>query len=116
MDGLSVSFSTGSRRESRCTIHDRGRQVDLSGVKTLIRIKTQRKVLHSGGSLNFDAAGHLYASSGTAITFAFDGFSPSDEQEGRSLRPSKGSANMNDLRGKILRVTPLADGSVAILK
>ncbi len=100
---------------SRFTIVDD--KLDLSSVKTLIRIKTQRKeCCHSGGSLNFDAAGHLYASVGDNTNpFASDGFSPSDEQEGRSpWDAQKSSANMNDLRGKILRVTPLADGSVAI--
>ena len=84
----------------------------------MIRIKTQRKkCCHSGGSLNFDAAGHLYASVGDNTTnpFASDGFSPSDEQEGRSpWDAQKSSANMNDLRGEDPEVTPLADGSVAI--
>jgi cytochrome c len=100
---------------SRFTIKDD--QLDLSSQKTLIRIKTQRKeCCHSGGSLNFDAAGNLYASVGDNTNpFASDGFSPSDEQEDRSpWDAQKSSANMNDLRGKILRVRPLADGTVEI--
>jgi cytochrome c len=100
---------------SRFTI-DEGK-LDLSSVKTLIRIKTQRKeCCHSGGSLNFDSEGNLYASVGDNTNpFASDGFSPSDEQAGRSpWDAQKSSANMNDLRGKILRVRPMDDGTVEI--
>ena len=100
---------------SRFTLKDD--KLDLSTIKTLIRIKTQRlQCCHSGGSLNFDAAGNLYASVGDNTNpFESDGFSPSDERDERfPWDAQKSSANMNDLRGKILRVRPLADGSIEI--
>lgn len=100
---------------SRFTLKDG--QLDLGSIKTLIRIKTQRlQCCHSGGSLNFDADGNLYASTGDNTNpFESDGFSPSDEREDRfPWDAQKSSANMNDLRGKILRVHPLPDGTAEI--
>ncbi|MGV3774257.1 MAG: PQQ-dependent sugar dehydrogenase [Verrucomicrobiales bacterium] len=92
-------------------------KLDLASEKIIIRIATQRQeCCHSGGSLNFDSKGNLYASVGDNTNpFASDGFSPIDRQDGRSpWSAEKSSASPNDLRGKILRVHPEADGSVTI--
>ena len=100
---------------SRFTIKDG--HLDLASIKTLIRIKTQRlQCCHSGGSLNFDGDGNLYASVGDNTNpFESDGFSPSDERAERfPWDAQKSSSNMNDLRGKILRVHPLANGTIEI--
>ena len=100
---------------SRFTLKDG--KLDLSSEKELIRIKTQRdECCHSGGSLTFDSKGNLYASVGDNTNpFASDGFAPIDEQNGRfAWDAQKSSGNANDLRGKILRVTPQSDGSVTI--
>ena len=100
---------------SRFTLKDG--KLDLSSEKELIRIKTQRdECCHSGGSLAFDNVGNLYASVGDNTSpFASDGFSPIDERPGRfPWDAQKSSGNANDLRGKILRVTPQPDGSVTI--
>jgi cytochrome c len=107
----------GENRVSRFTLKEG--TLDLSSEKILIRINTQREeCCHSGGSLNFDAAGNLYASVGDNTNpFGSDGYAPIDEQPGRSpWDAQKSSANANDLRGKILRVHPEADGSVTIPK
>ncbi|HVK57981.1 MAG TPA: PQQ-dependent sugar dehydrogenase, partial [Candidatus Kapabacteria bacterium] len=94
----------GENRVSRFTLKDG--KLDLTSEKILIRINTQREeCCHSGGSLNFDAAGNLYASVGDNTNpFASDGYAPIDEQPDRSpWDAQKSSANANDLRGKILR-------------
>jgi cytochrome c len=107
----------GENRISRFTLKDG--KLDLTSEKVQIRIATQREeCCHSGGSLNFDAAGNLYASAGDNTNpFASDGYAPTDEQPGRSpWDAQKSSANPNDLRGKILRVHPEPDGSVTIPK
>ncbi|MDH5604823.1 MAG: PKD domain-containing protein, partial [Cyclobacteriaceae bacterium] len=47
--------------------------------------------------------------------FGIDGFNPIDERPGRSpWDAQKSSANANDLRGKILRIRPLPDGTYEI--
>ena len=100
---------------SRFTLKDG--KIDLNSEKELIRIKTQRdECCHSGGSLTFDSKGNLYASVGDNTNpFASDGFAPIDEQHGRfAWDAQKSSANANDLRGKILRITPQPDGSIKI--
>lgn len=105
----------GENRVSRFTL--KSGQLDLASEKIQIRIVTQREeCCHSGGSLNFDGQGNLFASVGDNTNpFASDGYAPIDEQPGRSpWDAQKSSANANDLRGKILRVHPEPDGSVTI--
>ncbi len=100
---------------SRFTL--KGGAIDMASEKEMIRIKTQRdECCHSGGSLAFDGKGNLYASVGDNTNpFASDGYAPIDEQPGRfAWDAQKSSANPNDLRGKILRVTPQPDGSIKI--
>jgi cytochrome c len=91
-------------------------QVDLASEKVLLEFPATHDCCHSGGSLEFDAAGNLYLSTGDNTNpFESDGFSPSDERPGRAVYDAqKSSANTNDLRGKILRITPEADGTYSI--
>jgi cytochrome c len=94
-----------------------GDKLDLASEKVMLRVATQREqCCHSGGSLAFDAKGNLYLSTGDNTNpFASDGYAPIDERPGRSpWDAQKSSANANDLRGKVLRVTPQPDGSVKI--
>jgi cytochrome c len=107
----------GENRVSRFTL--KGDKLDLSSEKVLLSIRTQREeCCHSGGSLNFDADGNLYASAGDNTNpFASDGYAPIDRRPGRSpWSAEKSSANPNDLRGKINRVHPNPDGTVSIPK
>ena len=89
----------------------------FSSEKIVIEIPVQRdECCHSAGSLEFDHKGNLWISIGDDTNpFASDGFAPIDERPGRSAWDAqKSSANTNDLRGKILRITPQADGSYTI--
>jgi cytochrome c len=107
----------GENRVARFTL--RGDTLDLASEKILIRIATQREqCCHSGGSVNFDSQGNLYASVGDNTNpFESDGYAPIDKRVGRSpWSAEKSSANPNDLRGKILRVHPEPDGTVTIPK
>ncbi|WP_375546424.1 ThuA domain-containing protein [Actinophytocola gossypii] len=71
---------------------------------------------HTGGYLEFGPNGNLYIGVGDDTNpFESSGYSPIDEREGRDLYDAqKTSANTNDLRGKILRIHPEADGSYTI--
>lgn len=102
-------------RVSRFTVT--GDSLDLASGRVLLRIPTLiPKPNHSGGGLAFDGAGNLYVSTGdyTSINDS-EGYSPLDDRPGREIHDSqRTAANSLDLRGKILRIHPLPDGTYEI--
>jgi len=90
----------------------------LKDEKILLKIPLIRKCCHSGGSLEFDKNGLLFIGVGDNTNpFESSGYAPIDEREGRRLYDAQRSAsNTNDLRGKILRIRPQANGSYSIPK
>jgi len=95
----------------------RGDKLIEESKKVLLEVKTQRdECCHTGGSIDFDAKGNLFLSTGDNTNpHASGGYSPSDERPGRlPWDAQKGSANTNDLRGKIIRIHPEADGTYTI--
>ncbi len=100
---------------SRFTIKDE--KLDLSSKKELLRWPVQRKeCCHHAGEVHFGPDGNLYFSTGDNTSpFQSDGFTPIDERENRGpFDAQKSSANTNDLRGKINRIRPTADGGYTI--
>ncbi|WP_087886650.1 MULTISPECIES: ThuA domain-containing protein [Streptomyces] len=97
-----------------------GDKVDPASEKRLLTIPTLRGEgranSHMAGSIAFDKKGDLYVATGdNTDPFASDGFTPVDEREGRRAWDAQGtSGNTNDLRGKILRITPKDDGTYGI--
>lgn len=94
-----------------------GEILDMSSKKVLLTIPTQREqCCHTGGSIAFDKDGNLYLSTGDNTNpHGSNGYSPSDERPNRSpWDAQKSSANTNDLRGKIIRIKPKADGTYSI--
>ena len=74
----------GTNRISRFTL--KKGSLDLSSEKPLVDIRTQREqCCHSGGSLAFDSAGNLYASTGdnTHPHEDSNGYAPLDRRPGR---------------------------------
>ncbi|MEO6686002.1 MAG: ThuA domain-containing protein, partial [Dyadobacter sp.] len=95
----------------------KGDELVMESKKILLDIPTQREeCCHTGGSIAWDKAGNLYLSTGDNTNpHGSNGYSPSDEQEGRSAWDAqKSSANTNDLRGKIIRIKPQPDGTYTI--
>ncbi|MGJ8725113.1 MAG: PQQ-dependent sugar dehydrogenase [Roseibacillus sp.] len=92
----------------------------LGDEKILLSIPQSREegVCHEGGSLAFDTEGNLFLSTGDNTNpFASDKFAPLDERKDKEYINSQRSAgNTNDLRGKILRITPKPDGTYTIPK
>jgi len=88
----------------------------LDSEKILLVIPTDRHCCHSGGALEFGPEGNLFIAVGDNTNpFESSGFAPTDEREGRKAWDAQRSAaNTNDLRGKILRITPKADGTYSI--
>ncbi|MGX1886673.1 ThuA domain-containing protein [Streptomyces sp. NPDC055287] len=97
-----------------------GTTVDPASEKRLLTIPTLRGEgranSHMAGSVAFDKKGSLYVATGdNTDPFASDGFAPIDEREGRRAWDAQGtSGNTNDLRGKVLRITPQDDGTYTV--
>ena len=97
-----------------------GNTIDPASEKRLLEIPTQRDEAkansHMAGSLTFDKNGDLYLSTGdNTDPFEQDGYAPIDERPGRAVFDAQRSAaNTNDLRGKILRITPQDDGTYTV--
>lgn len=101
------------QRLSRFMLKDN--QLDIGSEKVMLEIPTQRETCcHSAGSLEFGPKGLLYIATGDNTNpWESDGYSPLDERkEGYDAQQT--SANTNDLRGKILRIRPLPDGTYEI--
>lgn len=111
-------YSTPESSKNILTRYElKGDELVLDSKKVLLEIPTQREeCCHTGGSIAWDKVGNLYLSTGDNTNpHGSNGYSPSDEQEGRSAWDAqKSSANTNDLRGKIIRIKPQADGSYTI--
>jgi cytochrome c len=102
-------------RVSRLTLT--GTTPELVDEKILLTVPVDLEVCcHYGAGLGFDAHGNLYISTGdNTVGFESDAFAPLDFRDGRRLFDSARSAgNANDLRGKILRITPKPDGTASI--
>jgi glucose/arabinose dehydrogenase len=102
---------------SRVKLTDAG-TLDLSTEQPILRVPADRGICcHAGGEIDFDAAGNLYLSTGDDTDpFASGGYTPIDERPTRNpaFDAQRTSANTNDLRGKLLRIRVLEDGSYAI--
>ena len=94
----------------------KGDVLDLKSKKVILAVETQREqCCHTGGSIDWDKDGNLYLSTGDNTSPRATAYAPIDEREGRSpWDAQKSSGNTNDLRGKILRITPKPDGTYTI--
>ncbi|MFY1670036.1 ThuA domain-containing protein [Plantactinospora sp. WMMB334] len=97
-----------------------GGTIATSSERRLLTIPTYRGEgranSHMGGSLAMDRHGNLYAGIGdNTDPFESSGYAPIDERPGRRAWDAQATAgNTNDLRGKILRITPRPDGTYAV--
>ncbi|MGY1577478.1 carbohydrate-binding protein [Streptomyces sp. MN13] len=92
--------------------------LDPASEKVVLEVPNDRgQCCHVGGDIDFDAAGNLYLTTGDD-TNPFDsaGYAPIDERGDRNPQfdAQRSSGNTNDLRGKLLRVKPTADGGYTV--
>jgi glucose/arabinose dehydrogenase/PKD repeat protein len=107
----------GELRLSRFVLNTNN-TLDMASEKVVLRVANDRgQCCHVGGDIDFDAAGNLYLTTGDDTNpFQSDGYSPIDERTNRnpSFDAQRSSGNTNDLRGKVLRIRPQADGTYTI--
>ncbi|MFC3686993.1 PQQ-dependent sugar dehydrogenase [Aquipuribacter hungaricus] len=95
-----------------------GDTIDLTTEEEILQVPTTRGICcHVGGDVVFDSEGNLYLSTGDdSNPFQSQGYIPIDERPERNpaFDAQRTSANTNDLRGKILRITPSEGGGYTI--
>ncbi|WP_369375477.1 ThuA domain-containing protein [Promicromonospora sp. Populi] len=104
-------------RVSRFTHDHETGTIDPASEVAVLKVPTQRDTCcHAGGDMQFDSQGNLILVTGdNSNPFESSGFTPIDERSGRQNFDAQGTAaNSNDLRGKVLRIHPEADGSYTI--
>ncbi|WP_426497324.1 PQQ-dependent sugar dehydrogenase [Streptomyces sp. D54] len=92
--------------------------LDTASEKVVLEVASDRgQCCHVGGDIDFDAAGNLYLTTGDDTNpFESAGYAPIDERTNRNPQfdAQRSSGNTNDLRGKLLRIKPTADGGYTI--
>jgi type 1 glutamine amidotransferase len=90
----------------------------MASEKVVLEVANDRgQCCHVGGDIDFDAQGNLYLSTGDDTNpFESQGFAPLDEQASRNPQfdSQRSAGNTNDLRGKVLRIHPTADGGYTV--
>lgn len=102
---------------SRFTYQEASKTFDPDSEVEILKVETQRdECCHAGGDMVFDLDGNLMLATGDNTNpFASNGYTPIDERDGRSAWDAQAtSGNTNDLRGKIVRITPQDDGTYTI--
>lgn len=89
-----------------------GKIVDMTSEIAILEVPVQRvQCCHSGGSIQFDKDGLLYISTGDNSGGARD---HPDADMRRMADQGRTAGNTYDLRGKVLRIRPMPDGTYTI--
>jgi glucose/arabinose dehydrogenase/PKD repeat protein len=105
-------------RLSRFTVS--GSTIDPATEKVILEVPARRlpdEPGHTGGGLDFDSQGNLFLSVGDDVNPHSEpsgGYAPLSTRTGTFHDARETSANTNDLRGKLLRIHPEADGTYTI--
>ncbi|WP_203704724.1 ricin-type beta-trefoil lectin domain protein [Asanoa iriomotensis] len=115
----SPAQTTLVNRISRFTFNATTNVIDPASEDMIIEWPTERRLCcHSAGSMTWDTAGNLYFAVGDNTNSGGDsaGMAPIDERTSRDAQydAQRTSGNTNDLRGKINRIKPQANGTYTI--
>ncbi|WP_052720071.1 PQQ-dependent sugar dehydrogenase [Actinoplanes rectilineatus] len=117
-DGTAADFAPykGHLQLSRFKL--RGNTLALGSEQKILQVPVDRGICcHVGGKIDFDGDGNLYLSTGDDTNpFFSGGYTPIDESPGRNpaFDAQRSSANTDDLRGKLLRITVKPNGSYTV--
>ena len=117
--GTAATWATwaGVNRLSRFTLNTNN-TINMASEVVTLNVATDRGLCcHVGGDIDFDAAGNLYLSTGDDTNpNSSSGYAPIDERTDRNpaYDAQRSAANTNDLRGKLLRITPTAAGGYTV--
>ncbi|MFJ3528318.1 PQQ-dependent sugar dehydrogenase [Streptomyces sp. NPDC090132] len=117
--GTAADFEAwkGHLNLSRFTMKADG-TLDTASEKVVLEVANDRgQCCHVGGDIDFDAAGNLYLTTGDDTNpFESAGYAPIDERTERNPQfdAQRSAGNTNDLRGKLLRIKPTADGGYTV--
>ncbi|GAB3098924.1 PQQ-dependent sugar dehydrogenase [Isoptericola nanjingensis] len=93
-------------------------EIDLGSEQQVIDVPVDRGICcHVGGDIVFDSDGNLILSTGDDTNpFFSDGYTPIDDSPGTNpaFDARRTSANTDDLRGKLLRITPERGGGYTV--
>ncbi|MBB5922972.1 glucose/arabinose dehydrogenase [Actinoalloteichus hoggarensis] len=107
----------GHNQLSRFKLLDDG-TLDIESEQEILQVAADRGICcHAGGEIDFDSQGNLLLSTGDDTNpFESSNYTPIDERADRNpaFDAQRSSANTNDLRGKVLRITVQEDGSYTI--
>ncbi|RCG28584.1 PKD domain-containing protein [Sphaerisporangium album] len=118
-NGTPAQFApfNGVNRLARYTVNA-DYTLNAASAVTILDVPTSRGMCcHVGGDMDFDAAGNLYLSTGDDTNpFESSGYTPIDERADRNpaYDAQRTAGNSNDLRGKVLRIKPGANGGYTI--
>jgi cytochrome c len=118
-NGTAADFEPyqGHNQLSRFKLTQEG-TIDLASEQHIMQVATDRGICcHAGGEIDFDGQGNLLLSTGDDTNpFFSDSFTPIDERPERNpaFDARRSSANTNDLRGKLLRITVGEDGGYTV--
>jgi glucose/arabinose dehydrogenase/PKD repeat protein len=114
--------TTDVNRLSRFTVD--GDTLDLASEQVLLEVpayrdRTSPEPGHTGGYVAFGPGGNLYLSTGDDSPPNYDpewqGYAPLDWRPGKEfLDAARSAGNTNDLRGKLLRIHPEANGTYTV--
>ncbi|HSF54336.1 MAG TPA: PQQ-dependent sugar dehydrogenase, partial [Algoriphagus sp.] len=101
-------------RLSRFDLGNDGK-LDIANEKIILSVPwEQPDGHHFGGGMTWDKAGNLYLSIGADSHPTQYSPLPFKNEGGRGEDEARTASNTNDLRGKIIRITPQSDGSYSI--
>lgn len=110
-NGAATQHKLGpSYKLSRFTMTANNTQVDMASERVLLEMPIFAQCCHFGGDLRMSKDGLLYLSVGDNIHFSYTGTGEARAYagDGDYSDPRSTSSNTNDLRGKILRIKPIA--------
>ncbi|TDU34167.1 PKD domain-containing protein, partial [Gelidibacter sediminis] len=109
-----LTYSPANKSVNRVSRFEmNGDYLDVGSERILLEWTTSRTAkFHSGGGMDFDSDGNLYIATGD--NSGYDNLYAAWNETNPDFSAEKSSSNTNDLRGKILRITPQPDGTYTI--